>query len=373
MHNNVLERTIENNVLVVAEIGKNFIDSEEEKSVSEYLARAKVLVRAAKDAGADAVKFQTHHVEDEVLPMEFDSPHFKGKGRYQWVQRNERATPLEDFWRPLQKYCNEIGIIFFSTPMSRGAAQILQKLDVPFWKVASSDILDFPMLDFMTLSGKTVIIPSGMSTLQDIDISIEFLRSRTAPFVLLHAISRYPYPAEDSNLRTITFFQKRFPNVPIGFSQNSPWVEPAVAAVALGAKVVEQHVTFDRASWGPDHKVSMIPEEFKKMVEGIRAIEHEPHLLKKVLEDPLTEHYMGSEDKILQQGEEPFRPLFRKGLVAGRDIENGEVIASDMVYAMRPQAFSGGLPSEEFPHVVGQRLTRSLKKYEPITRESLYS
>lgn len=365
-----LGERIKKQVSVVAEIGKNFIRTDDERSPAEYLDNAKALVRAAKDAGADAVKFQTHHAEDEVLNMEFDSPHFKGKSRYAWVSRNERATPLDRFWRPLKAYCDSIGIIFFSTPMSRGAAEILQELDTPFWKVASSDILDFVMLDFMAGTGKTIIIPTGMSTVGDIDRSLDFLKRKNASIILMHAISRYPYPAEDSNLLTIPFLQKRYAGVPVGFSQNSPWVEPAIMAVALGACMVEQHFTFDREDWGPDHKVSMMPNEFKKMTVGIRAVEHDAVARGRTLADPAMQKYLGKENKFLQAGEKPFRGIFRKALMASRAVPAGAALAPEDIYAMRPQQFAGGLPSEDYEKVLGKITARPLKRFDPITRDS---
>lgn len=364
----MLEEKMKRQTVIVAEIGKNFIQAEDERPVLEYLENAKALVASAKDAGADAVKFQTHHAEDEVLNIDFDSPHFRGERRYDWVLRNERVTPVENFWRPLKAYCDAIGIVFFSTPMSRGAARILQKLDTPFWKVASSDILDFAMLDFMASTGKTIIIPTGMSTIDDIDASLDFLRRKGASVALMHAISRYPYPPEDSNLLTISFLRKRFPEMPVGFSQNSPWIEPAVVAVALGARMVEQHFTFDRALWGPDHKVSMTPDEFKKMVAGIRAVERDTAERQRVLADPTMQKYLGKEGKFLQEGEQPFRAIFRKSLMAGRDIAAGAILTPADVYAMRPQQFAGGLPSECYEEVVGKMANHPLKKFDPITR-----
>lgn len=366
----ILEQKIKQVVVIVAEIGKNFIRVAEERSPAEYLDNAKALVRAAKDAGADAVKFQTHHAEDEVLNIDFDSPHFKGEKRYAWVSRNERATPPDGFWRPLKHYCDQIGIIFFSTPMSRGAAEILQELDTPFWKVASSDILDFVMLDFMAGTSKTIIIPTGMSTIGDIDRSLDFLKRRHAPVILMHAISRYPYPAEDSNLLTIPFLQKRYAGIPVGFSQNSPWVDPAIMAVAMDAVMVEQHFTFDRGDWGPDHKVSMTPEEFKKMSAGIRGVEHDAVARARTLADPVMQKYLGREDKFLQAGEEPFRAIFRKALMAGRAVSAGATLAPDDIYAMRPQQFAGGLPSEYYEEVLGKITTRPLKKFDPLTRDA---
>jgi len=363
--------TIAKRVIIVAEIGKNFIRTEEPRPVTEYLANAKELAKAAREAGADVIKFQTHHVEDEVADRDFDSPHFKGKSRYQWVTRNTESTPLEEFWKPLKEYCDEIGIVFFSTPMSRGAAMKLAALDVPMWKVASSDILDFVMLDFMVSTGKPIIIPTGMSTLEDVERSLAFLKERGASVVLMHAISRYPYPPEDSNLRTISFFKKRFPDLPVGFSQNSPWIDPAIMAVALGACMVEQHFTLDRNAFGPDHKVSMHPDEFKTMVDGIRMVEADPAKAEAVVQDPVHQAYLGREDKFLHEGEVPFRAIFRKALMAGADMPAGTVITKEMLFAMRPQSLLGGLPSEEYANVLGKKAVKDIKKFDPITREAV--
>ena len=150
-------------VFFIAEIGKNFIQTEEERPVAEYLLNAKKLVKAAKEAGADAVKFQTHEVEDEQLNIDITSPHFKGADRYSWITRNMEATPIDTFWKPLKKYCDETGILFFSTPMSRKAAMKLQEVGVPFWKVGSGDAQDYVTLDFMFSTKKPIIISTGMA------------------------------------------------------------------------------------------------------------------------------------------------------------------------------------------------------------------
>lgn len=365
-----LEQKIKERVFIAAEIGKNFIRTEDVRPVSEYLGVAKALVSAARAAGADAVKFQIHDAGDEILPISFDSPHFKGQDRRAWVKRNADATPADEFWIPLKAHCDEIGVVFFATPMSRGAAMTLERVGVPFWKVASSDILDFVMLDFMASTGKMIMVPTGMSTVQDIDRAVAFLKKKGARFLLMHAISRYPYPAEDSRLATIGFLAHRYPGVAVGFSQNSPWVEPAVVAVALGACAVEQHFTFDRKDWGPDHKVSMIPDEFTQMAKRIRAVERDPEIRRALLADPATARYMGDEEKILQEGEAAFRPIFRKSLAAGRDIAAGDVLAPGDIFAMRPQAV-GGMPSEEYERVLGKTAACPLKKYDLISEDCL--
>src|SRR3989344_2587794 len=212
--------SIQNKVLIIAEIGKNFIQTQEERPVSEYLKNARALVKAAKDAGADAVKFQTHSVEDEQLDITVISPHFKGADRYSWVTRNTNATPLNEFWKPLKRYCADIGILFHSTPMSRGAAKILNAVGVQFWKVGSGDILDFVTLGYLAATGKPIIVSSGMSTLEELDTTMSFLKRHNAPVIVLHCVSKYPCPPAELNLSTIGFLRDRY-RVPVGFSDHS--------------------------------------------------------------------------------------------------------------------------------------------------------
>ncbi len=344
-------------VFIIADIGKNFIQTEEERPMSEYIANAKKLIKAAVDAGADAIKFQTHTVEDEQLNIDVTSPHFKGSDRYNWLKRNEASTPLE-FWQELKKYCDELGTIFFSTPMSRASAIKLNKVGVNLWKVGSGDVLDFVMLDYIASTGKPIIISVGMSTLEEVDKAINFLKERTDKIILLHCVSKYPCPPEDLNIKTIEFFQKRY-DIPIGFSDHSIGYDTAIAAANMGAVIVEKHFSFDRNLWGADHKVSMTPDEFKIMVDSIRSN-------KKVDID----NY-GQEAKILQEGETVFRPLFHKSLMASQDIKAGTVLTKEMIYAMRPQKYAGGLPSEEYENVLNKKVNKDLNKYDPITKDIL--
>jgi len=365
-HFSLLE-AIQKKTFVITEIGKNFIQTQEERPIAEYLENAKMLVRAAKDAGADAVKFQTHNVEDEQLTINVTSPHFKGADRYAWVTRNTNATPLDEFWRPLKAYCDEAGIIFHSTPMSRGAAQILNQLDVLFWKVGSGDILDFVLLDYIAATKKPIIISSGMSTLEELDMTMDFLKRRNAQVILLHCVSKYPCPPEELRLGTIDFLRNRY-NVPIGFSDHSIGIDAALAAVALGAQVIEKHFSLSRDLWGADHKVSMTPAEMKELVAGICAMRENPALKAAYLEKDIVKKGMGG-GKVLQEDEAVFRPYFRKSLVAALDIPAGAQLAADDIYAMRPQQFAGGLPSENYELVLGKKAAKSMKRFDPITME----
>lgn len=362
---------IQKGVFVIAEIGKNFIQTETEQPVEVYLANAKNLVDEAVAAGADAVKFQTHNVEDEQLNINVVSPHFKGSDRYSWVSRNTRSTPVDTFWKPLKEHCEKKGVVFFSTPMSRGAAKILnEQVGVELWKVGSGDILDFVMLDYLAGTGKPIIFSTGMSTLEEAELAISFLREKGARVAMLHCVSKYPCPPEDLHLKTIEFYKNKF-DMPIGFSDHSVGIEPALVATAMGAKILEKHFSMSRNLWGSDHKVSMTPNELRELVAGVKEILASSAKREEILNSDFAKRSLVGEGKVLQEGEAAFRPLFRKSLMAGQDIPAGTAITAEMVYAMRPQQYAGGLPSEKHPEVLGKKVNKDLKKFDPITIEVL--
>jgi N,N'-diacetyllegionaminate synthase len=367
-------KKIDNGILVIAEIGKNFIQTEEVKSIDEYLFNAKQLVKKAKKCGADAVKFQTHNVKDEQINITVFSPHFKGNDRYSWIKMNTDSTPLENFWIPLKEYCDKIKINFFSTPMSRGAAEILTQLDVDIWKVGSGDLLDFVMLDYLTSTKKPIILSSGMSTLEEIDKTISFLKKRNSEIALLHCVSSYPCSTDNLNLATIKMLKKIY-KIPIGFSDHSLDNLSSIVACCMGAKIIEKHFSLSRDFWGSDHKVSVTPSELKELVHNIRNFEKNPLYCKECLVDAdiySIKKMIGKETKILQENESQFRPLFRKSLVSAMNIKKDTKLLPNMVYSMRPQEYIKGLPSEDYEKVVGKRINKDLKKYEPITLEILY-
>jgi len=340
-------------VFTIAEIGKGFIQDKENKTFEQYLNNAKKLVKAAKKAGATAVKFQTHNLEDEQADIKVFSPHFSSQDRYNWVKKNDQITPLE-FWQQLKKYCDQLDIIFFSSPMSRGAAQKLEKIGIDLWKVGSGDILDFVMLDYIASTQKPIIISFGMSNLQETDKTVNFLKKRNNKLILMHCVSIYPCPPENLNLGTIEFLQKRY-KLPVGFSSHSTEWKSAVNAVNLGAVAIEKHFSFNRDLWGSDHKVSLTPDEFEQMVQNIN------NKTKFKIEN------YGKQNKTIHQDEKKFRPLFRKSLVAGKDIPAGTVLTKEMIYAMRPGLYIKGLPSEEYENILGKKTKKKLTKYQPIT------
>jgi len=349
-------------VFIVAEIGKNFIQTEKDRPTSEYLTNAKNLVDAAVDAGCDAVKFQTHEVEDEVLNIDFTSPHFKARDRYSWVTRNTRMTPVKGFWKPLKAYCDKCGIIFFSTPMSRKAAQKLDKVGVPFWKVGSGDIFDYVLLDYLAETKKPIIFSTGMASLAELNRVIGYLSKKKVPLVVLYCISKYPAPKEYFNLGTIEYLKEKYPHITVGFSDHSLGHDVALAAVSLGARVVEKHFSFSRDLWGADHKASVTPKEMKEFVGLVRSGAYRTSN---------AALYYGKKNKELEGAENQFRPYFHKSLMAGTALPKGAVITKDAVYAMRPQMRAGGISSDRFHEVVGRKTKKPLEKFEPITKETL--
>lgn len=364
---NDLWEEISKGTFVIAEIGKNIIQTKEDEGIETVLKNAKALAKAAKDAGADGAKFQVHTICDEQLAIDVKSPHFSGSDRYSWVDRNEQTTPINNFWRPLKAYCNKIGIIFFASPMSRGAAQKLDQVGVPLWKVGSGDLLDFAMLDYIASRGQPIIISTGMSKLEEVDLAVNFLKRRDAQFAMLHCVSKYPCPPEDLNLASIKFLKERY-RIPVGFSDHSVGeggAKISLMAAKLGATVIEKHFTFDRDFWGPDHKSSILPSEMKQLTDAVKSGKY------KDISDEEVRLYLGREDKILEEGEAVFRSYFRKSLMAARDIKKGETITKEMVFAMRPQKYAKGLPSENFESVLGKKSRKKIGKYDPINRETI--
>ncbi len=351
---------------IIAEIGKNFIQTKNEQSVEMYLKNAKELVIQAHKAGADAVKFQTHNLEDEQIDENIVSKHFTESDRYSWVKRNTLSTPIDLFWEPIKNFCDDLGITFFSTPMSKGAAIILNDLGVQLWKVGSGDILDFVLLDYISKTKKPLIISSGMSTLDEIDKMVSFLQKRNVSFSLLHCVSIYPCPLDELNIGTMNFFKERY-EVPIGFSDHSLSTKSALVAVSLGAKIIEKHFTLKRNFWGSDHKSSLEPNEFGEMVESIR--QYENGNLK--VDNQLRERCYGKKEKLLQRGEKSFRQCFRKTLVAARDLPMGITLTINDIFAMRPQQLLKGIPSEELFEVIGKKLKKPLLKYTPFQLKNI--
>jgi N,N'-diacetyllegionaminate synthase len=325
-------------VFLTLDIGKNFIDVEEAEPLPVLLRKAQRLIDAAIDCGVDAVKFQTHVVEDEQRALPITSPHFN-KTRYEWLQRN--SFPKE-WWASLFRYAEQKGIIAYSTPMSVAAAEILDSLGIPLFKIGSGDVTDLVLLEAVAKTGKPVILSSGMSTMEELRTAVALIRNYNQQLILMHCVSEYPCPPEHLNLNVIKTLQEEF-TLPVGLSDHVLENETAFAAVALGAVAIEKHFTFDRGAYGPDHKVGLLPDEVKALVRGVRIVEKA----------------LGTGVKTLLPKEEEFRRVFHKSVVARALIPEGAVITRAMLAVKRP---GGGIEPKEIDSVAGKRAKRAIPK-----------
>lgn len=245
----------------IAEIGKNFIDSTNvQQTIGDCLLLAKRMVFHAKRAGATVAKFQTHVWKDEQKKRD--------GSRSRWSQINENLTPLE-FWEELESYCRSIDIEFLITPMSKLAAQKVEHL-VKRWKVSSADIVDFKLLEYLKSTGKPIILSLGMTTSEQAEKAINYLGNQIQ--FINYCISLYPCPIYKIDLSNLIKLGGKY-ELPVGFSDHSLSVEVPALAVRMGAVAIEKHFTYDRNAYGPDHKVSLLRDEFAIMVKLCKQAE----------------------------------------------------------------------------------------------------
>ncbi|MDP8224328.1 MAG: pseudaminic acid synthase [Candidatus Lernaella stagnicola] len=313
--------------------------------------RAVQVIRAAKQAGADAIKLQTY--TPDTMTLDCRGEHFTVQGTA-WHGRNlyelygEAYTPWE--WQPkLQEVAREEGLIFFSTPFDATAVDFLEELQVPVFKVASFEIVDIPLLLKIAATGKPVIMSTGMATLAEITEAVTALADGGCrDLVLLKCTSAYPASPEEMHLRTITDLRERF-GVPIGLSDHTLEVTMPAAAVALGACVVEKHFTLDRGSGGPDSHFSLQPDEFAAMVKAVRTVE-------KAL----------GEVRYGVKGEEDKQVMFRRSVFVAQDIRAGETLTPENVRVVRPGV---GLHPRDYAAVLGKRAAVDIKRGTPLSWE----
>jgi len=327
-------------VYVVAELSANHGQKFEE---------AVKLIKAAKQAGADAVKLQTY--TPDTMTLDSDQDCFRIKGTI-WDDKTLYSLYAEAFtpwdWHPkLQSLATDLGLDFFSTPFDASSVQFLESLNVPAYKIASFETVDLPLLRRVAHTVKPVIMSTGMMTLAEIQEAVATLRGNgNKELVLLKCTSAYPAPPEEMNLRTLPDLADTFGAV-VGISDHTLGTSVPVAAVALGASVVEKHLTLSRSVPGPDATFSLEPEEFALMVTAIRQAE-------KVLG---TVHYGPTPH-------EHSSVVFRRSLFVTEDMAAGETFTNDNVRSIRP---GQGLHTRHLGDVIGQRASRAIKKGTPLS------
>ena len=330
-------------VYVIAEVSANH---------NHDLGEAEKIIRAAKEAGADAIKLQTYTAD--TLTIDSDHEPFRvGKGTV-WEGRTlyglyqEAYTPWE--WQPkLQQLANELGMDLFSSPFDASAVAFLERMNVPAHKIASFEIVDLPLIETVARTGKPIIISTGMATLAEIDEAVQTARNAGATEIaLLKCTSAYPAPPDEMHLRTIPHLAEAF-GVPVGLSDHTMGIATPVAAVALGACIVEKHLTLSRAVPGPDSAFSLEPHEFQATVEAIRAAEQ---ALGRV-------HYGASERESASRA-------FRRSLFVVADVKAGEPFTSANVRSIRP---GHGLHTRYLPEILGRHAARDIERGTPLSWE----
>lgn len=311
------------------------------------LSLAHAFIDAIANAGADAVKFQTHIADAESTP---DEP-WRIKFSLQDISRYDYWRRMEftkDQWYSLAEHANSRGLLFLSSPFSITAARLLQKVGVAAWKVASGEITNWPMLDCMAESGLPFLLSTGMSPIEEIDTSVNWFKVRNLPFLVFQCTTSYPCPPEKVGLNMLPFFKERY-NCPIGLSDHSGTIFPGLAATTLGIQALEVHVTLSREMSGPDVHASVTTRELKQLVEGV-------HFIEKMCIQPVDKNQMAV-DMI------PLRNLFTKSLVADIDLKSGTILRKEFLAAKKPGT---GIPISRLNEFIGRKLIRDIAANEQL-------
>ena len=306
------------------------------------------LVDAAKAAGVDCIKFQTFKSENLVS-------HTAQKAEYQKAATGDSSQ--QDMLKQLElsfgefvslkEYCDRKGICFLSTPFDFESIEFLNSIEMPFWKIPSGEVTNYPYLVALAKTGKPVVMSTGMCEMQEIEDAIAVLRENGASDIkLLHCNTEYPTPYEDVNLRAMKTLRDAF-GVEVGYSDHTKGIEVPIAAVSMGASVIEKHFTLDRNMEGPDHKASLEPQELKQMVDSIRHIEAA----------------LGSGDKKPSPSEKKNMAVARKSIVAAARIKAGDILTEENITVKRP---GNGICPMRWKEVLGTRAVRDFEEDELI-------
>lgn len=336
-------------VLIIAEAGVNH---------NGDLNKAFELIDAASEAGADLVKFQTFKAEKlvsrEAVKAEYQKKQTSGEGSTQFEMLKSLELSESDHYR-LIEYCKLKGIQFLSTAFDEDGIEFLNRFDLPFFKSPSGEITNRNYLIQMAKTGKPIVLSTGMATMEEIKVAVDLLVEfgvSKEKVTVLHCNTEYPTPMEDVNLKAMMTIRNEL-DVAIGYSDHTLGIEVSIAAVALGARVIEKHFTLDRTLPGPDHQASLEPVELKKMVKAIRNVE-------KAISGDGIKKPSTSELKNLE--------VARKSLFCIRDLKKGEILKSEHLIALRP---GNGISPMDIKKVIGRNLLADVKGYTQLKWDSI--
>ena len=327
---------------IIAEIGVNH---------NGILPLAIELIDASVSAGVDAVKFQKRNLEKLYAKKYLDNANSGEKTLRYLLPILQRVELPDEAYFEIVEYCSQKGITFLCSAFDQESADFVDQLGIPAFKVASADMTNLPLLDHLVSKGKPLIISTGMSSMDEVEFSVNYLKKREAEFVLLHCNSTYPAAFEDINLRFMDRLRKF--GVPVGYSGHERGIAVSTVASALGACIIERHITLDRTMDGPDHASSLEPHGFRKLVRDIQQINSA----------------LGTgEEKFISRGEILNREVLGKSLVATQRVEPGEKITSEMVTVKGPAL---GLSPQRYLELIGRTSNRVIEVDEPFTDRDL--
>jgi len=329
--------------LIVAEVAQTHDGS---------LGCAHAFIDAVANAGADAIKFQTHIAAEESTPLEpwRVKCSRQDASRYDYWRRMEFT---KEQWRGLKKHADERGLLFMSSPFSEAAVDLLSDIGMKVWKIASGEIGNRQLLERIAGTGDVVILSSGMSDWQELDAAVEMVRANGNRLAVLQCTTAYPCPPEKIGLNLLDEIRKRY-DVPVGLSDHSGNIFAGLAAVTLGAEVLEVHVTLSREMFGPDVKASVTTAELKQLVEGCRSIE-------KMTGTKIEKNEMAEEMSDL-------RGMFTKSVVAGADLLAGTTLAREHLKLKKP---GNGVPAARLPEMIGKTLRRDVRTDDLLMLQDL--
>jgi len=329
-----------------------FVVAEVAQAHDGSLGNAHAYIDAAADAGASAVKFQTHIAAEESTPAEPWRVRFSRQdaSRYEYWKRMEFSAAA---WRELADHARERGLVFLSSPFSVAAVELLEGIGMPAWKVASGEITNHVMIKEIAATGMPVLLSSGLATRAELDDAFEIATSGGSPAAVFQTTTSYPCPAEQVGLNVLAELRQRY-CCPVGLSDHSATVFAGLAAVSLGADLLEAHIVFSRRCFGPDTTSSLDPVEFEQLVRGVKFIE-------RALGHPVDKEATASELDEL-------RTTFGRSLVARRDLSPGSTLQPDDLIPKKPGT---GIPATRLAELVGRTLKRTVPADALLQEEDL--
>lgn len=310
-------------------------------------------IDAVASTGVDAIKFQTHIAEAESSAAEPFRVNFSYEDatRYDYWHRMSFSP---EQWRGIKQHCDEVGLEFMSSPFSQAAVDLLEELDIKRYKIASGEVNNFLMLEKIARTGKPIILSSGMSSLEELDAAVQFLQAFGNDLSVLQCTTSYPTPPERLGLNVMGVLQARYPELKVGLSEHSGKIYTGIAAVAMGAEILEFHAVFDRRIFGPDATSSLTIDEIAELVRGVRFVE------------TALRHPIDKDDLQPYQG---LKKIFEKTLAVNKDLAAGHHLTFDDLETKKPAG--QGLPATAFREVIGKPLRQAKRRYDFLKEEDL--